>query len=143
MAVTAEGIDWLKWMRIHGQTSPEVFDGRLDEDWIREYCLLAAEKAQQECPAVKPRLRSGALSERMYAAVICESVLRVARWTLLKSENDGSYNYSNDTPVRTPNGEDMSPNIWFSASQQRALEGTTSRGLAGTIHMGLSRVYGM
>lgn len=130
------GIDWLSQMRQHAQTSPEIFDGRLDTDWITRECETAREIVFAECPDAEYRYQQGDLSETLLAYVVCQMVLRVARWTMYRTESNGQYQYTTDSPIRTPSGMDMSANLWVTDRERALLEGNSNgRGPMGTVWM--------
>lgn len=129
-------IDWLSHMLQHAQTTPEVFDGRLGDEWIISECETAKEIVFAESPDAEYRYEQGDLSENLLAYVVCQMVLRVARWTLYKTESNSQYQYTMDTPVRTPSGYDMSSNLWLTDRERGLLEGNANgQGPMGTIWM--------
>lgn len=143
MAANSTSIDYLKWMRVFAQTSPEDFDGRLDTDWITTMCRTAEAYAFATCPAAPSRFNDESLSEDTLAYVVCEMVLRVARWQKTKQESNGTYNYTDYEPHSSPPGYDSSPNLFMTAPEKALLEGTTEdSGPMGTVQMGLDRIWG-
>lgn len=146
MAVDVEELDWLHAMRIYGGNTPEVFDERLDTDWIVEHCLTACDIAFAECPAAEWRLDDGSLAERTFMYVICSMVLRVARWTMRKSESNGAYTRTDQVMDMAQPGWEISPDLHLTKKERMLLDGTNDDD--GTharfaINMGLDRIYGL
>ena len=137
-------IDWLSHMLQHAQTTPEVFDGRLGEEWIIRECETAKEIAFTECPDAEYRYEQGDLSENLLAYVVCQMVLRVIRYTPLQGESNGSYTYDRKDDQSNPPSYDASPNLYVSKAEKELLNGKdSSRRKIGSVGMGLHRVYGM
>lgn len=145
MAFDPEDIDWFEKMRVYGGNTPEAFEKRITKGWVREHCLTACEVAFNECPACKPRLESGALTERMFSYVVCSMVLRVVRWSQRKSESNGAYTRTDDLMQGTPQpGWEESPDLHVTKKERQILEGTPDgNGPIGTLRLGLDRIYGM
>lgn len=132
MAVSIDAIDWVKWMRLFGKSTPELDDPAYDAEWVADMCATAAELAQSQCPECVPRLRTGELSERMFAYVVCQAVLRTVRQPLFKSENNSAYSYTRF---------DSSPDLWFTDKEKQVLTGL-DEGPFGSVPMGVDRIYG-
>lgn len=130
------GIDWLAEMRQHAANSPEIFIDRLDENWIVTECEIAQKIAFRECPDAQYQYENGDLDDGILAYVVCQMVLRVARWTLRKTESNGQSTYTLDSPARLPSGVEMSPNLWVTNRERELLEGKSDRGPIGTIWAG-------
>ncbi|NMN02781.1 hypothetical protein [Bifidobacterium panos] len=128
-------IDWLEYMRVNALDQPDLFVDRLPNEWIVNKCLMAAEIAKTACPVVERRMRYGYLSERGFANVVCSMVLRVCRWKQIKSESNGSYEYTNQDPLQNQPGYDASPNLYVSKRERNFLNGVTddADGPMGTI----------
>lgn len=129
--------DWVKWMRLFGRNTPELDDDRYDAQWVEDICLTACELAVTVCPACIPLLRSGELSERMFAYIICQSILRTVRYDAhpFQSEDNSAYSYNRGSAY------DASPDLWFSDKEQAILNGVDD-GLFGSVPLGVDRIYG-
>jgi hypothetical protein len=142
MATTPEAIDYVKWMRIFAQTSPEDFKDRLGSEWVQEMCLTAADRAFAECPSARYRYANGALSERLFASVVCGMVLRVARWRRIKTESNGAYVHTDYEPHQVSPGYESSPDLFITSKEKSVLEGDAGGGPMGTIYMDVERLWG-
>lgn len=137
-------IDFMKWLRLNALDQPDVLISRYPNEWLLNQLLVASEKIQVECPDAVPRLQAGYLSERAYAYVACQMVLRLVRWKQFKSETNGSYTYTNNDPQPNPPGTDGSPNLYVSKQEKALLNGHgDDSSPMGTMSMGLDRAYGM
>lgn len=136
-------IDWVEHMRVAASGEPELFDGRLPEEWIVQKCRMAALICLTECPGVTVRLRRGRLSEADFAAVVCEMVLRVARWTGMRTESNGAYSYTRYDPQPNGPGLDPSPRLFLSKGERALLDGYgASHGMVGHVSLSLDPGYG-
>ncbi|OZG68274.1 hypothetical protein [Bifidobacterium eulemuris] len=143
MAANIENIDWLKHMRVAALVEPELFDERLPTEWVLRECRLAAALAVSECPAASVRLRAGRLTEDEFAGVVCDMVMRVARWHRMKTESNGSYSYTEHDPQSNTPGYDPSPRLFISKGERALLNGYSgSSGRIGTISMGFDTGFG-
>lgn len=144
MSTPVDSVDWLKWMRLKDGSGWDIFSGNnLSDDWVLDKCETACEECFELVPEAQQRWDTGRLSERMLAEVVCQMVLRVARWTQFKSESDGSYTYTNQDESGTPPAFDASPNLKPTKHEMALLRGYGDDAPTGTVRMGLDRVYGL
>lgn len=138
-------IDWLKWMRVKDNSGWDIFEGNhLTDEWVLDKCETACEECFQLVPEAKIRYENGRLSERILAEVVCQMVLRVARWTQFKSESDGSYSYTNQDESGNPPAYEASPTLKPTKHEKDLLRGFDEQSAPmGTVRMGLDRVYGL
>ncbi|KFI57521.1 hypothetical protein [Bifidobacterium cuniculi] len=136
--------DWLEHMRLYAGNTREVFDNRLDDKWIKGHCLTACDIAFQECPSAEVFLESGKLPKRVFCYVVCCMVLRVARWTRVKTESNGAFQRTDQTMETNQPGWEISPDLMVT-SKERSLLNCEPKGRSafGSVSMGLNRVYGM
>ena len=140
---SVDGIDWKKYMQLELVDDRRLAD-RYSNEWIAHKCRVAANMALTCSPNVEPRLNNGYLDEETFAYVVCQMVIRVMRWTDLKSETNGSYTYENRDPQDNPPPYDASPNLYVSKREKQMLDGyAEGHGPVGTIGLGLSRIYGL
>ncbi|NMM93874.1 hypothetical protein [Bifidobacterium oedipodis] len=138
-----KSIDWLKWMRVNLLDQPGLSD-RYPVEWIQSRCRVAAEMALTSSNAAAVRLASGDLSEETFAYVVCAMVIRVMRYSTLKSESNGVYQYERRDDQSNPPGYDASPNLYVSKREKQLLDGyAEGRGPIGTVGMGVNRIYSM
>lgn len=144
MAVDVEDIDWIDAILTYGGNTPEAFIDRLDDEkWIIPHCLTACDIAFAECPSARYRLDSGSLSVRTFTYVICSMVLRVARWTMRKSESNGAYTHTDQVMDMTPPGWEVSPDLHVTKKERARLTGVNEDSAPfGTVTLGLDRAYG-
>lgn len=131
-----DGIDWVSDLRTMASNEPETFvDGRLTESWVKTMCETAAEMAASEVPQVAWRVSRGRLSLRLFSYVVCSMVMRVARWSPLKSEDNGVYSYTAADPQANPPSYEASPNLYVSKRERQLLAGSSaaSGGMMGTV----------
>lgn len=137
-------IDFMKWLRINALDQPDILISKYPNEWLLNKLLVANDMIQVECPDTVSRLQNGYLSERSYAYVACQMVLRVVRWRQFKSETNGSYTYTNVDPQSNPPGTDGSPNLYVSKREKALLNGYGEDSVPmGTMSMGLDRAYGL
>lgn len=132
---TVDGIDWVKWLRVFGKTTPELDDPAYDAEWVTEICGTAVDLARLQCPGCVTLLADGELPERMFAYVICQAVLRTVRQPLFQKEDNGSYSYDRGASFTA------SPDLWFTDKEKAILEGLETTP-TGSVQMGVDRVYG-
>lgn len=138
-----EGINWLDQMRLWGEESPESFSGRLPERWIEAQCRVAARLALTLVPSAESDLSRGKLKEETFSYVVCQMVLRKARYQTIRSESDGIYQYSNNAPQQADGGYSPSPNLYLTKAERALLEGKdTDRSPVGSVGMGVERIWG-
>lgn len=144
MAVDVESINWVDAIVTYGGNTPEVFIGRLDDEkWIVPHCLTACDIAFAECPSARYRLDNGTLSERTFVYVICSMVLRVARWTMRKSESNGAYTRTDQVMDMVQPGWEISPDLHVTKKERALLTGVSGDSMPfGTVQLGLDRAYG-
>lgn len=137
-------IDFMKWLKINALSQPDLLLDNYPREWLSNMLEVSSDMIQAECPNAVPRYRAGYLSERSYAYVACQMVLRVVRWKQFKSETNGSYTYTNNDPQSNPPGTDGSPNLYVSKREKALLNGyEEGHGPIGTMRMGLDRAYGL
>lgn len=139
----ASGIDWKKYMQLELVDDRRLAD-RYSNEWIAHKCRVAANMALTCSPNVEPRLNNGYLDEETFAYVVCQMVIRVMRWTDLKSETNGSYTYENRDPQDNPPPYDASPNLYVSKREKQLLLGyEDGNGPIGTVFVGVNRIWGL
>lgn len=137
-----EGIDWIQQMRLWGEESPESFSERLPQNWIKAQCRVAARLALASGPSAKDDLADGKLQEETFSYVVCQMVLRKARYQAMKSENDGSYQYTNVGPQQADGGYSPSPNLYISKTERTLLAGQDGdRTPLGSVSMETERIW--
>lgn len=144
MAVDVSEIEWMRYMVIYGGNTSEAFAHRLDDEkWTIPHCLTACEIAFAECPTARYRLDSGALSEMTFIYVICSMVLRVARWSMRKSESNGAYTRTDQVMDMSQPGWEVSPDLHVTKKERALLTGMSEDSAPfGTAMLGLDRAYG-
>lgn len=136
-------IDWLASMRVQALGEPELFDGRLPDAWIVAQCRKAAVYALTECPRAIRRLRDGRLSDDVFAGVVCDMVLRMARQYRYKLESSGNYQYQRPDPQPVDStGYDPSPKLYLTKADRTLLNGGSQSASYGHFTMNLDRGYG-
>lgn len=139
----ASGIDWKKYMQLELVDDRRLAD-RYSNEWVIHKCRVAANMALACSPNVEPRLNNGYLDEETFAYVVCQMVIRVMRWTDLKSETNGSYTYENRSPQDNPPSYDASPNLYVSKREKQLLLGyDEGNGPIGTVFVGVNRIWGL
>lgn len=141
---SVDDFDWVEAMKLNALPYRDLLsDDRYPRAWIENTCRQAAFKCFGETNAAK-RLDSGTLDPSTFEYVCCSMVLRLIRYRMVQSESNGSYDYTLKDDQSNPPGYDASPNLYISSSERNLLNGSPSnRGHAGSIRMGLGRVYGM
>lgn len=133
-----DSVDWVAELKAMAVNEPESFvDGRLTESWVRTMCETAADMAVNEVPQTAWRVRNGRLSLRLFVYVVCSMVMRVARYSPLKSEDNGVYSYTVADQQANPPAYEASPNLYVSKRERELLSGSRSGpgGPVGTIHV--------
>ncbi len=70
-------------------------------------------------------------------------VLRVARWTMRKSESNGAYTHTDQVMDMTPPGWEVSPDLHVTKKERALLTGVNEDSAPfGTVTLGLDRAYG-
>ena len=138
-----DNIDCLKYMRVYGSADADAFDGHFDNEWISAQCRKAALICLNECPIVRTRLKKSRLSERDFASVVCEMVLRVVRFNRFKTEANSSYSYTEHDPQQNQPGYDPSPRLFLSKAEKSILNGfAESSGTVSHISLSFDPGYG-
>ncbi len=83
------------------------------------------------------------MSVRTFTYVICAMVLRVARWSMRKSESNGAYTRTDQVMDMSPPGWEVSPDLHVTKKERALLTGVSEDSAPfGTVMLGLDRAYG-
>ncbi|MDU4038182.1 MAG: hypothetical protein E7H36_00055 [Bifidobacterium dentium] len=140
--VTA-GIDWLECMELHCLNEADTLH-RFPNEWVKYMCRRAVTIAITGSTNCEPRLDSGDLDVEDFEYVVCSMVWRVIRYSDIKTESNGTYQFTRFDPQDNQPGKDASPNLYLSKREKQILDGYASgRGPIGTVGVGVNRIYGM
>lgn len=142
-----DGIDWVSYM---AEFATDAQDYELfregdpyDAKWVSNQCRKAALLCINSYPVCRVRLRKGHLSERDFAQVCCDMVLRLARQRQYKSESNGSYSYTVADAQSVPPGYAPTPRLFISKDDKVILTGSlNATGGASALSLGFDKGFG-
>lgn len=138
-----DAVDWVECLELHCLPDADVLK-RYPNAWLTYMCHRAETVASISSTNCLPRLKSGDLDLEDYEFVICSMVWRVIRYSDIKTESNGTYQFTRFDPQDNPPGKDASPNLYLSKREKQILDGYASgRGPIGTVGVGVNRIYGM
>lgn len=136
-------IDWLECMELHCLNEADTLH-RFPNEWVKYMCRRAVTIAITSSTNCEPRLDSGDLDVEDFEYVVCSMVWRVIRYSDIKTESNGTYQFTRFDPQDNQPGKDASPNLYLSKREKQILDGYASgRGPIGTVGVGVNRIYGM
>lgn len=136
-----DAIDYVSWFQRFMSVHADMIPDSVTEEWIQNTATVAVQILVGECPNAIARYRRGRLKEATIGYVVSNMLARVAMWDLMKTENDGSYNYSEHDPVQSPPSITPSPDLFMKNSEKSLINGVGGgKGPVGTIAMGLGRM---
>ena len=132
-----DNIDWLHYFDMFADGGMELAD-----ETLKEWCITASEIALMQVPEAENRFTNGHLSERVFAYVIINMVVRKLRYGAPVKESNGTYSYQmgepSDTSMPNITQYGRSPNLYISKSERELLSGGASTGTLGGVRMSVA-----
>lgn len=142
MADAIDAVDWAAEMEEEGLGSPELFSyENFDPAWLTRKCRQAVDVIDVKCPDARQNIIDGVIPASLYIQVVCEMVMRVCRYTRLKTESNGTYSYTNESPMAAPPSFESSPDLFVSSRQEALLQPPLVSQMFGTVGLDGDRIF--
>ncbi|MCO6558486.1 MAG: hypothetical protein J6575_03495 [Bifidobacterium sp.] len=135
-------LDWPDWFHKLQSDKASWMTDAITDEWITAKCRVASNIAVTECPNLPDRYRRGTIDAETVANVVTDMVARVAMYSKIRSESNGTYTVGDQNPLANQSGFDPSPNLYLKKTERNLLSGGDDSGPIGTIGLGLSRMWG-